>query len=80
MKLILFWMRRMTRGVKERRTVCETKIHFPLWVVGLKRQKPLEMVEMPVHLSQFGMDSTKREEGGVSMETDHSAATYDGHG
>ena len=50
-------MSKMTSGVNESKTVCDTKIHFPLCVVGLKRQNPLEMVEIPVHLSQFGTAS-----------------------
>ena len=47
----------MTSGVNESKTVCDTKIHFPLCVVGLNRQNPLEMVEIPVHLSQLGTAS-----------------------
>ena len=69
LKLILFWISRMTSGVKESKTVWETKIHFPLCVVGLNRQNPLEMVEIPVHLSQFGMDSATRRGDGRSMTT-----------
>ncbi len=40
------WIRRMQMGVKERITVCSKKIHLPFLEVGLKRQRPLLMVEM----------------------------------
>ncbi len=37
-----FCTRRMAMGVKERRTVCSRKIHFPLGEVGLNLQRPFD--------------------------------------